>query len=99
MNRILNLVRVVGDNSEGRAGMSYRLIIILRSLETTWHGPSTVNARYITKGGIGIADIMARSLEDTLRAHHRPGESQETVLKTLEGWIHDPRPTRGPPED
>ena len=51
-NRILNLVRVVGENSEERAGMSHRLIIILRCLETTWHGPSRVNARCTTKRGI-----------------------------------------------
>ena len=36
-----------------------------------------------------IGDIVARTLEDSLRAHHRPEELQETVLRTLEGLIHD----------
>ena len=32
---------------------------------------------------------MARTLEDSLRVHQCPGELQETVLRTLEGLIHD----------
>ena len=36
-----------------------------------------------------IGDIIARSLEGSLRTHHRPGELQDTVLRTLEGLIHD----------
>ena len=35
-----------------------------------------------------IGDTMARTLEDSLRAHHRSGELQETVFRTLEGLIH-----------
>ena len=91
---ILNIVRVVGENSEERAGMSHRLIIILEvfgdHVAWTFEGEREIHYQgrdtWVVCGEIG--DTMARTLEDSLRAHHRSGELQETVPRTLEGLIH-----------